>query len=123
MIVGQVVRGFVEPYVIVPTLPEMIDVALVKYPDDEIAVNDLSSGVFNSFLGIGQVAGPLFGALMTEAYGFRVTTDVMGIITLIYALVYFVVGEGPAAFKQSKCKKKKTVKASILGTPQANLLP
>ena len=107
---------------IIPTLPEMIDVALEKFPDDEIAVNDLSSGIFNSFLGIGQVVGPLYGALMTEAFGFRVTTDVMGIITLIFALVYFVVGEGPAAFKQSKLKRKMTMKASILGTPQANLM-
>lgn len=123
MIVGQIIRGFTEPYVIVPTLPEMIDVAMDKYPEDEIAVNDLSSGVFNSFLGIGQVCGPLFGALMTERFGFRVTTDAIGFATLAFALVYFICGDGYHGFKQSKCWKRRTVKDTVLNTPGKALLP
>lgn len=46
-------HGIVDPFILIPSLPEMIDAALDKYPDHEYEVNDLSSAIFNSFLGIG----------------------------------------------------------------------
>ena len=46
-------HGLVDPFVLIPSLPEMIDAAIAKYPDYEYKINDLSSGVFNAFLGIG----------------------------------------------------------------------
>lgn len=53
MVLGQALHGLIDPFILVPTLPEMIDSVIYKYPDDEVLVNDLSSAIFNCFLGIG----------------------------------------------------------------------
>ena len=53
MAVGQFLIGVVSPFLLVPSLPEMIESALIRFPDQESQVNDLSSGIFNSFLGLG----------------------------------------------------------------------
>ena len=47
-------HGIVDPFILVPSLPEMIESVLPLYPADcEGQINDLSSGIFNMFLGIG----------------------------------------------------------------------
>lgn len=46
-------HGVFDPYMLVPSLPEMIDAGMKRFPEQEALVNDLSSGVFNCFLGIG----------------------------------------------------------------------
>jgi hypothetical protein len=55
----------------IPALSEMIDVALLLYPESsEIKINDISSGLFNMFIGIGQIIGPIYGSYMNKEYGF-----------------------------------------------------
>ena len=80
----------------------MIDAVMPLYPSQEVQVNDLSSAIFNSFLGIGQISGPLFGSLMTEYYGFRFTCDVVAIICLVYSVIYFMFVSGWKAFLLSE---------------------
>jgi len=53
MAIGQGMHGIFDPYMLVPTLPEMINAGIRKFPDQEPLVNDLSSGIFNCFLGLG----------------------------------------------------------------------
>jgi MFS family permease len=65
-------------------------------------VNDISSGIFNMFLGIGQVSGPVFGSIITDMYGFRICCDLVAIISLLYALIYFVMAEGANSYITSK---------------------
>jgi len=55
----------------VPVIPEMITAASGYYPGRIIEVTDISAGVFNSGLGIGQVLGPIFGSYITKATNFR----------------------------------------------------
>ena len=50
---GQAFHGLVDPYILVPSLPEMIESVLDFFPGQETKVNDISSGLFNMFLGIG----------------------------------------------------------------------
>ena len=51
---GQILRGLFDPLILIPALPEMIDQALPLYPKQcEGKINDISSGLFNMFLGIG----------------------------------------------------------------------
>ena len=38
---------------LIPGLPEMVEGALVHFPGQEREVNNMSSGIFNSFLGLG----------------------------------------------------------------------
>lgn len=43
---------------------------------------------------------------MVEAVGFRLTSDVVGVICMAFALLYFATAGGPAAFR-STCKKRR----------------
>ena len=102
MAIGQALHGLVDPFLLVPSLPEMIESVIHKYPDDEFLINDLSSGIFNCFLGIGQISGPLYGSLMTEHAGFRLTADYVAFILLGFSVIYFFFGSGWSAFRDSR---------------------
>ena len=102
MAVGQFLIGVVNPFLLVPSLPEMIESALIRFPDQESQVNDLSSGIFNSFLGLGQISGPIYGSLVTSSVGFRLCTDYVAFACLAFAFVYFVFGQGLDAFTKKR---------------------
>lgn len=53
MIIGQAAHGLVDPFMLVPSLPEMIESVIPLFPGKETQVNDLSAGLFNTFLGLG----------------------------------------------------------------------
>ena len=36
MMIGEALHGLTDPFILIPTLPEMIDSALVVYPDHEV---------------------------------------------------------------------------------------
>ena len=104
--VGQALAGIFTAFMMIPGLPEMVESALPLYPGQERKVNDLSSGLFNSFLGFGQVIAPAYGSFMVEAVGFRVTSDVVGLLCVFFALLYFVSAGGASAFRET-CRKKR----------------
>lgn len=54
------------------------------------------------FLGLGQVAGPVYGALATKAYGFQICCDLVAIMCLVFAIFYYIFGRGREAIKNSK---------------------
>ena len=91
---------------IVPGLPEMVEATIPQYPGQEREVNNLSSGIYNSFLGFGQVIAPAFGSFLTERIGFRLTSDSVAIICFVFAFLYFALAGGPEAFKNSFRTKK-----------------
>ena len=93
--IGQALVGVFIPYLLIPALPEMVDFALPLYPGQERETNDLSSGIFAAFLGIGQVLSPPYGSYMTAAYGFRLCSDVVAIMCFVFGLLYFILGNGP----------------------------
>lgn len=101
-VVGQIAHGIVDPFILVPSLPEMIESVIPHYPGQEEKINDLSSGLFNMFLGIGQVIGPLYGAIVTETYGYKVCADVVAIISLFFAVLYYLITDGKEALVTSK---------------------
>lgn len=102
MILGQILHGIADPLMLVPSLPEMIDAAMEKHPNEEFLINDLSAGIFNCVLGIGQISGPLYGSYMDSHFGYRLTSDFVALICLAYALIYFTFGKGIKAFKDSE---------------------
>lgn len=81
----------------------MTDSILSDYPYSEHErANNMSSGAFTGFLGLGQVLGPLFGTQMIQILSFRWATDIQALICLVFALVYFFLCDGISAFKQTK---------------------
>ena len=106
--IGQALVGIFTAFMMIPGLPEMVESMIPLYPGQERAVNDLSAGLYNAFLGFGQVVAPGYGAFMTEAVGFRWTSDVVAIICFFFALVYFIIAGGVPAFRDT-FKKKSSV--------------
>ena len=70
----------------------MVEAANRHFPGQERHVNNMSSGIFNTFNGIGEVIGPMYGAAMYERIGFRSTSDTIMLICFTYALIFFLFG-------------------------------
>ena len=103
MIIGQALHGLIDPFILIPSLPEMIESVLPLYPESaETQINDISSGIFNMFLGIGQIIGPLYGSIVTAEYGFRYCCDLVSIICLVFAISYYVLADGQEAIQNSR---------------------
>ena len=83
---------------LIPGLPEMVEGALVHFPGQEREVNNMSSGIFNSFLGIGQVIAPLYGSTANALLGFKHTTTISGAFDISFAILYFAFAGGATAF-------------------------
>ena len=119
MIVGQALHGILDPCILVPALPEMIECSLPLFPGQETEVNDLSSGIYNTFLGIGQVLAPIFGSLVVNAFedkakGFKVCIDLVSLICLVYAIAYYVICDGWNAFGESRWRNLDPTEPQIL---------
>ena len=74
MIVGLFLTAqFLAPLCI-PVLPEVIAATQEKFPHcDQKTAGNYTAALFNAGLGLGQILGPLYGASMYAAKGFRVT--------------------------------------------------
>ena len=107
--IGQALVGIFTAFMMIPGLPEMVESTIPLYPDQEREVNDLSAGLYNAFLGFGQVVAPGYGAFMTEAVGFKWTSDVVAIICFVFALFYIILAGGFEAFKRTCGKNKNEV--------------
>ena len=77
---GLLLNGMVAALFLVPILPEMIRSVRLMYAGKEDELTDVSSGVFNCFLGIGQVISPIWSTNMTAAFGFRLCSDYLGLL-------------------------------------------
>ena len=51
--IGQALIGIFIAFMMIPGLPEMVESTIPLYPGLEREINDLSSGIYNSFLGFG----------------------------------------------------------------------
>jgi MFS family permease len=101
--IGQALVGVFTAFMMIPGLPEMVESTIPLYPGQERRVNNLSAGIYNSFLGFGQVIAPAYGAFFTEAIGFRWTADIVAIICFVFGGAYFALAGGPNAFSRT-CK-------------------
>ena len=102
LIVGLfLTANFLAPLAI-PVLPEMIQATQAKYPGckSETAGN-YTGALLNTFLGLGQVLGPMFGATLYASVGFRLTQDIMALICIVFSVLYFFLAEGRSAFRDT----------------------
>ena len=96
MVAGQILLGLFIPVGLILALPSMVESVIQYYPNQVTRINNLSSGVFNTANGLGEVIGPMFGAAMYEDYGFRTTSDVTALITFGYVLIFiFILTRAP----------------------------
>ena len=98
---------------VIPILPEMLEVAEERYPDCNMqTVGDLTGALLSTSLGLGQVLGPLYGAMTYSALNFRLTQDILAIFCISFATLYFLLGDGLSAFKIT-LRSQKTEQTSV----------
>lgn len=92
MCIGQALVGFTLALVIIPGLPEIIEVTERKFTNlsdqQKAQMADVSSGIINCSYGIGQGAGPIYAAFFAKRFGFRLTCDSVALTFLALGTLY-----------------------------------
>jgi MFS family permease len=89
--VGLSIMGFGAAMIIIPVMPDMIDVAEQKYPhmEKDILKNKIS-GLFISSQGIGEALGPILGSVFQKVVGFRLSQDIVALVLLSFMILYYL---------------------------------
>jgi predicted MFS family arabinose efflux permease len=72
---------------------------LIYSKGQEVEVNRIASGVYVAFHGLGQCLGPIYGAFAFKRLGFPITSDILAVLTLLFALLYFFLVNGYRSIK------------------------
>lgn len=112
MAVGQLTLGGCIIFFLITSLPEMINDVVSIHPHQKLEASDISSGVFNSMLGCGQMISPLYGSYVTDQIGFRWCADTIGYFLISYSFIYFVLCIGVEMFQKKEIEniREKRVK-------------
>jgi MFS family permease len=121
MCIGQLAIGALGLFLMVPAIPEMINAAGKLYPHKIIEITDISAGVFNCFLGTGQVIGPIIGSTLTALTDFRTCSDIIGMIWMGYFAIYFIFGNGFSLLRSGWKEKKKEIIDIVRNSPSRNM--
>lgn len=89
MILGNFMVTFGGGTFFILVLTELIKDATEKHPGQEIEASDISAGVFNSMLCLGQMVGPIYGSYATKYLGFRKWTFYVSLVTIIYTGIFY----------------------------------
>ena len=87
MTVGDTMIGLCLSLALVPLLSELIEVLEAQKRFDSHQLSDMTSALFNCMFNLGNLLSPLAAGLLTDRYGYKVTTDVMMIASLAYSFV------------------------------------
>jgi predicted MFS family arabinose efflux permease len=81
-------------------LPDMTEYTLQKYhKSTHEKVNNMTSGIFNTAINLGNAFGAFIGAVLNEKIGFRYTADVIGISIFIVGVIYYFTTNSAKAFR------------------------
>lgn len=99
MAIGNFLSGFAMCYQSVYSITELAARTRLIYPNVGAEISDYCAATLNTFIGMGQALGPVYGANMTASLGFKVAQDGVSIACLVYAVIYFIVCDGATALK------------------------
>ena len=110
MVIGLfLTANFLAPTAI-PVIPEMQEATQDRFPNfDAQYAGNYHGALFSTFFGLGQVAGPLFGASTYAALNFRLTEDIMALIFIVFAIFYFFCASGKTAIKDTFKRKHQEI--------------
>ena len=89
LITGMLLLGLLPTPVWIMLLPSMQEDSLDIYPHHRRVVNDLTAGIYNSFMIFGQVIGYVIGPALNASVGFGNTAWIVGGLILIQAISYY----------------------------------
>ena len=111
MSIGQFMFGGLSILFLITSLPEMIKEATKAFPNQKYEASDISSGIFNSMLGLGQMLSPIYGSYVTQIWGFRTCATSVACMLIIYSFMYYKFCtlrlDAPQDIKDTESKKKK----------------
>ena len=89
LIFGMLLLGLLPTPVWIMLLPSMQEDSLDIYPHHRRVANDLTAGIYNSFMIFGQVVGYVIGPALNASVGFGNTTWIVGGLILIQSISYY----------------------------------
>ena len=91
LIFGMLLLGLFPTPVWIMLLPSMQEDSLAIYPDTRHrrVANDLTAGIYNSFMIFGQVVGYVLGPVLNVTIGFGNTTWIVSGLILMQAISYY----------------------------------
>ena len=98
---------------LVPQIPIMLKQAEVNFPNETRRATDLCSNIYTFTFSIGQLLGPIYGGYLTGFVGYRTCCDSVGMILVVYSILFFIFGH-----VYSKPKDSLKNKTEILETVQ-----
>lgn len=107
---GMIIMGFAATLTILPIMPEFIFLCEEIYPNEKLAVGDLSAGMFDSSYLVGGVFGPVLGGYLTNYCGFGHASSLYALIFGGYLVIYMVFG----GWLEDVVTKKKEKKEKLL---------
>ena len=92
VIVGILSLGLLPTPVWILLLPSIQKDASRLFVDPSVkrCVNDLTAGIYSSFMVLGQIVGYVFGPMLNESYGMKTSSRVVAALIFTQSLVYHV---------------------------------
>ena len=92
MTLGILMLGLFPTPVWIVLLPSMQEDASLLFPDEHLqrCVNDLTAGIYNLFMTLGQIVGYIIGPLVNQVYGVTTTTQIVAGFILLQLFVYCI---------------------------------
>lgn len=94
IMLGITMKGFLDPFLFIPVIPEMIDRFRNKHPNQYFIgpVGDVMSSLANVTIDIAVLSGSFCGHLAFESLGFRQASDVFLLLQLPLIGFLFIFG-------------------------------
>ena len=89
LISGMLLLGLLPTPVWILLLPSMQEDSFDIYPHHHRVANDLTAGIYNSFMIFGQVIGYIIGPALNASVGFGNTTWIVGGLIFLQAISYY----------------------------------
>ena len=93
LLIALILFGIFISHTYVPVVAEIDEVSQQEYGDGSTGqrseyINGLASGLQISALNLGCVIGPLLGNFLYVSVGFKLLCNWLGIITIVFGIVY-----------------------------------
>ncbi|CAI2367531.1 unnamed protein product [Moneuplotes crassus] len=82
--------GIANSHLMITPMEEMIEGAKDLNDSESEGINDMCSGLFNMFFALGEIFGPMIGNLVFSICDFPTICDALGLICMIFAVIYFL---------------------------------
>jgi len=107
--IGMCVIGLNMSLAFIPPVPEVLDIITTHYkvidgvdPDLDGLMNDSVATLYNLFLSVPGLVGPIVGGAFYDLVGYERTMDINMFVYFLLVIIYFFFNSGFTLFKDFK---------------------